>query len=120
MKSKYLKPRARIHKRIRRKVFGTNKKPRLSLHRSPVHMRAQLIDDMNGKTILFVSTTDSDFRKKQPYGGNIKAAELLGEILAQKAKVSGITSVVFDRGGFLYHGRVKSLAEAARKGGLKF
>ena len=119
MKEKSLK-RKRRHKRIRKHIYGTQTKPRLCVYRSLSNMQVQIVDDISEKTIISVSTSAKDFRKKHAYGGNVKAAALLGEILAQKAKNKGITKLVFDRGGFAYHGRVKALAEAARKGGLEF
>lgn len=119
MKAKLLK-RIRRHKRIRRKIFGTETCPRLCVYRGLANIRAQLIDDMTEKTLLSVSTYDKDFKKKPACGGNVKAAEALGEVLAERAKNKGIIKVVFDRAGFLYHGRVKALAESARKHGLKF
>lgn len=119
MKEKLLK-RIRRHKRIRRKIFGTKIRPRLCVYRGLANIRAQLIDDMTEKTLLSVSTYDKDFKKKPACGGNAKAAEALGELLAERAKKKGIIEVVFDRAGFLYHGRVKALAESARKHGLRF
>ncbi len=108
------------HNRIRRKVSGTDQIPRLSVHRSQLNLYTQLINDLAGKTMLAVSTRDKKFKAKMDKGGTVKAAELLGQILAEGAKPKGITRVVFDRGGYAYHGRVKSLAESARKHGLKF
>jgi len=108
------------HNRIRRKVSGTDQVPRLSVHRSQLNLYAQLINDLAGKTMLAVSTRDKKVKAKMDKGGTIKAAELLGQILAEQAKSKDITRVVFDRGGYAYHGRVKSLAESARKHGLEF
>jgi len=108
------------HNRIRRKVSGTDQVPRLSVHRSQLNLYAQLINDLAGKTMLAVSTRDKKVKAKMDKGGTIKAAELLGQILAEQAKAKDITRVVFDRGGYAYHGRVKSLAESARKHGLEF
>lgn len=108
------------HRRLRQKVHGTKELPRLSVHRSSLNLYIQLIDDINEVTLLSVSTRDDKFKKLMAKGGNIKAAELLGQVLAQEAKAKGITRVVFDRGGYLYHGRVKALAEACRKHGLEF
>lgn len=108
------------HNRIRRKVSGTDQVPRLSVHRSQLNLYAQLIDDLAGKTMLAASTRDKKVKVKIDKGGSIKAAQLLGQILAEQAKSKGITRVVFDRGGYAYHGRVKSLAESARKHGLEF
>lgn len=112
--------RKRRHKRIRKKIFGTEVRPRLCVFRGLANIQAQLIDDINEKTLLSVSTQDKEIKKITGYGGNSKAAEFLGRILAERAKKSGITSVVFDRAGFHYHGRIKALAESARKHGLKF
>ncbi|MFC1631183.1 50S ribosomal protein L18 [Candidatus Omnitrophota bacterium] len=119
MKEKQVK-RIRRHKRLRKKIFGTQQKPRLCIYKGLANTHAQLIDDLNEKTLLSVSTQDKDIKKTIGYGGNIKAARQLGEILAQRAKDKGISEVVFDRGGFLFHGRIKALAEAARKQSLKF
>ena len=117
-----LKKRAdlsRRHQRLRQKIAGNSARPRLSVRRSLKHMVAQFIDDQAGKTVLAVSTLGGDF-PKDTYGGNIKAAEALGKLAAEKAKAAGIAEVVFDRGGCKYHGRVKAFADAARKGGLVF
>jgi len=108
------------HKRIRKRVVGTSQRPRLCLHRSLNNIYAQIIDDTNGKVILGVSTLTKDLRSKLKYGGNIDAASELGEILASQAQQKGIQQVCFDRGGYLYHGRIKAFAEAARKNGLEF
>lgn len=108
------------HRRLRNKLSGTSERPRLCIHRSNANLSAQIIDDLSGKTLVAASTLEKDFQKKQKYGGNVKAATLLGEYLASKAKQKGITKVVFDRGGYLFHGRVKAVAESARKAGLEF
>ena len=108
------------HNRIRRKVSGTDQVPRLSVHRSQLNLYTQLINDLAGKTMLAASTRDKKVKALVDKGGSIKAAQLLGQILAEQAKSKGITRVVFDRGGYVYHGRVKSLAESARKHGLEF
>ena len=108
------------HNRVRRKVSGTDQVPRLSVHRSQLNLYTQLINDLAGKTMLAASTRDKKVKALVDKGGSIKAAELLGQILAEQAKSKGITRVVFDRGGYIYHGRVKSLAESARKHGLEF
>ncbi len=113
--------RTRRRKIIRKKIIGTIERPRLSVYRSLNNLYAQLIDDTNGKTIISVSTASPDLKEKlQKDAGNVKGAEALGTALAGICKKSGITKVVFDRSGYLYHGRVKALAEAARKGGLQF
>src|SRR5207253_4097073 len=104
------------HRRVRRSVRGSSTRPRLAVFRSLNHIYAQLIDDDAGRTLLAVDSRSKDFRQRQPSGGNIAAAKLIGESLAAKAKERGIQRVVFDRGGFKYHGRVKALADAARAG----
>ena len=111
------KQRLRRHKRIRAKISGTAARPRLDVFRSNANIYAQIIDDENGVTLLSASTLDKEFNG---YGGNREAAKAVGEMIAKKAAEKGITEVVFDRGGYVYHGRVQALAEAAREGGLKF
>jgi large subunit ribosomal protein L18 len=112
--------RLRRHKRIRKKIIGTPQRPRLVLRRSHKNLFAQLVDDLNGKTLVGMSSLSEGFRAKMKTGGNAKSASILGELMAQKAKEKGITKVVFDRGGYLYHGRIKAFAEEARKQGLEF
>ena len=112
-KQNRLKRRARV----RGKISGTAQRPRLSVFRSAKHIYAQIIDDTNGVTLCAASSMDKDF---EGFGGNKEAAKKVGAAIAKKAVEKGITEVVFDRGGYLYHGRVKELAEAAREGGLKF
>ncbi len=112
--------RIRRHHRVRKKVSGTVDHPRLAVHRSSLHLYAQLIDDVAGKTVLACSTRQPEFRQANAQGGNVEAAKRLGELVAKTAKAAGIRKVVFDRGGYLYHGRVKALAEAARAQGLEF
>ncbi len=109
----------RRHERSRQKISGTAARPRLAVFRSLRNISVQFVDDVAGNTLLSVSTQSADF-PKDTYGGNVKAAETLGELAAKMAKDKGIEAVVFDKGGRKYHGRVKALAEAARKGGLKF
>ena len=109
--------RQRIHKRIRRKVTGTTERPRLAVHYSNQHIYAQVIDDSSGKTLVSASTMDKSFEKAS---SNIESAQKVGKLLAERAKGSNISAVVFDRGGHLYHGKVKALADAAREGGLQF
>jgi large subunit ribosomal protein L18 len=109
--------RLRIHKRIRNKLARTEARPRLAVFRSVNHIYAQLIDDQQGHTVVAAATTEKDLRGK---GGNLEGAKLIGKTVAERAKDKGITKVVFDRGGYLYHGRVKALAEAARQAGLEF
>lgn len=110
--------REAVHGRIRRKVAGTPERPRLSVYRSLKHISAQLVDDANGVTIAAASTVEKPMRGS--VGGNIAAAKEVGRIIAERAREKGIEQVVFDRGGYIYHGRVKGLAEAAREAGLKF
>ena len=101
-------------------MTGTSQKPRLSIYRSLRNLNVQLVDDLQAKTIFSLSTLDKDIKSSHKTGGNIKAAATLGELLAKKAQEKNITEVVFDRGGYLYHGRIKAFADAARKAGLKF
>lgn len=108
--------RTAIHTRIRRKVRGSNQRPRLAIYRSLNHIYAQVIDDQNGQTLVSASTTEKDLRGSS--GGNLDAAKRVGKAIAERALAKGIESVVFDRGGYLYHGRVRALAEAARTAGL--
>ena len=115
--------RDRIKFRIRKRMTGTTQKPRLSVFRSEQHIYVQIFDDMNGQTIAAASTVDPKVKGKMPKGvagGNIKGAELIGTTIAERLKEKGITKVVFDRNGFLYHGRVRAVAEAARSAGLEF
>ncbi len=108
------------HLRIRQRVQGTAERPRLAVFRSLNHIYAQLIDDVTGRTLAAADSRSTDFRQRLKTGGNVAAAKIVGELMAQKAKASGITKVVFDRGGYQYHGRVKALAEAVRAAGLVF
>jgi|SRR5688572_27527573 large subunit ribosomal protein L18 len=110
--------RQRRKRRLRRKVAGTTDLPRLAVYRSLNHIYVQAIDDKTGKTLLSASTLE--LKEKAKKTGNRDAAKLVGELIAEKCKQKGIDAVVFDRGGYLYHGRVKALAEAARAAGLKF
>lgn len=112
--------RQRIHARVRRRIAGIAERPRLCVFRSLSHIYAQLIDDKLGHTIVSASTLDPGIRSKLDGKRKVEAAALVGELVANRALEHGITSVVFDRGGYKYHGRVKALAEAAREGGLKF
>ena len=109
--------RQRIHKRIRSRLAGTQERPRLAVFRSINHIYAQVIDDQQGHTLVAAASTEKDLKGK---GGNLDGAKLIGKTVAQRAKDKGITKVVFDRGGYLYHGRVKALADAAREAGLEF
>jgi len=108
------------HARVRKNMSGTPEKPRLCVFRSLKNIYAQIIDDTTGNTLVAASTLDKDIRGQVPYGGNKDAAKVVGEQLAKKALAKGIETVAFDRGGFLYHGRVKELADGAREAGLKF
>src|SRR5258708_40192169 len=105
---------------VRKGLFGTVERPRLSVYRSSKHIYAQVIDDMEGKTLAAASSTLGDVRGELKNGGNIAAAKRVGKAIAERAKAAGVTAVAFDRGGRMYHGRVKALADAAREGGLKF
>jgi len=113
-----LELRRRRHKRVRRKVEGTAERPRLAVFRSNKHISAQLIDDLTGRTLVSASTVEASLRETG--GGNIEAARAVGTLVASRAKDAGVTTVVFDRGGFAYHGRVAALADAARAQGLEF
>ncbi|WP_062196934.1 50S ribosomal protein L18 [Massilibacterium senegalense] len=110
--------RKKRHARVRGKLSGTAERPRLNVFRSNQHISVQVIDDENGVTLASASTLDKDLALQN--GGNIEAATKVGELVAKRAMEKGVESVVFDRGGYLYHGRVKALAEAAREAGLKF
>ncbi len=112
--------RQRRQKRIRKTVFGTSERPRLTVSRSLKHIYAQVIDDTVGRTIAEASTLSKELRDSLKKGGDKAAAEQVGTLLAQRASGHGVESVVFDRNGYRFHGRVKTLADAARKGGLKF
>jgi len=114
------KRRLRRKRHVRRKIVGTAERPRLSVFRSSKHIYAQLIDDLTGRTLAAASSNSPELRKELPYGGNVKAAQVVGKRLAEIAKERGITKAAFDRGPYRYHGRVKALAEAAREGGLQF
>ena len=114
------KARKRRHLRVRKKVYGNSESPRLNVYRSLKHIYAQLIDDQSGRTLISASTLDPSLQGQLKTAGNREAARMVGELLAKKALEKGIDQVVFDRGGFLYHGRIKALAEGARSGGLKF
>ena len=113
--------REKIHSRIRKKVTGTAARPRLNVYRSDNHIYVQLIDDAKQVTIVSASSLEQGKDgKKHIAGGNIAAAKQVGKLIAERAKEKGIEAVVFDRGGYLYHGRIKAVADAAREGGLKF
>jgi large subunit ribosomal protein L18 len=110
--------RVRRHARVRKQITGTATRPRLAVFRSARHISAQVIDDTTGRTVAAVSTVEADLRAGP--GGNVEAAQKVGGLIAERAKAAGVTKVVFDRGGFRYHGRVAALADAARKAGLEF
>jgi len=110
--------RIRRHRRVRKKIRGTPERPRLSVFRSARHVYAQVIDDVHGQTLATASTTESALRSGG--GGTVDAAKAVGKLVAERALAKGVKSVVFDRGRYLYHGRVKALADAAREGGLQF
>jgi large subunit ribosomal protein L18 len=112
--------RQKRHGRVRKRVSGTADKPRLNVFRSIGHIYAQVVDDSTGHTIVSASSVDKELKGKVPSGGNIEAAKLVGELVGKRALAKGISSVIFDRGGYQYHGRVAALADAARSAGLKF
>lgn len=112
--------RVKKHNRMRSKIQGTTQRPRLAVFRSEKHIYAQIIDDMTGTTLVAASTVEKDVKAALKATSNVEAATAVGTAIANKAKAKGIEEVVFDRGGFLYHGRVKALAEAAREAGLQF
>ncbi len=114
------KERLKKHLRIRKKVVGTTERPRLNVFRSLNHIYAQIIDDSNGSTLVSASTLDPSLKGKIANGGNKEAAKEVGKLIATKAIEKGIKQVVFDRGGYIYHGRIKELADAAREAGLDF
>lgn len=112
--------RVRKHVRVRKKISGTAECPRLAVFRSASHIYAQIIDDDKGVTLVAASTLDKAIKDKIAFGGNVEAAKEVGKLVAEKAIDAGITDVVFDRGGYMYHGRVQALADGAREAGLKF
>ncbi len=108
------------HYRLRRRLFGSDERPRLVVYRSVKHIYAQIISDAQSKTLVAASSIDTALKERLGHGGNIDAAKAVGELISKRAKEKGIDKVVFDRGGYLYHGRVAALAEAAREAGLQF
>ncbi|MYC80673.1 MAG: 50S ribosomal protein L18 [Acidobacteria bacterium] len=112
--------RKRIHVRVRKKIRGSGDRPRLNVFRSASHIYAQVIDDDQGRTLASASTVDKEIRERNRNGGNLAAARVVGSRIAERASRLGIRRVVYDRGGYLFHGRVKALADAAREGGLEF
>jgi large subunit ribosomal protein L18 len=112
--------RRRIHERVRARMEGTPERPRLSVYRSLGHIYAQVVDDRSGRTLASASSLDKETRKQIKGGGNVSAAKVVGKVIAERARAAKIEKVVFDRGGYKYHGRVKALADAAREAGLQF
>ena len=112
--------RQRIHLRVRTRVTGTPERPRLCVYRSNEHIYAQVVDDRSGRTLAAASSLDKESRKDLKSGSNVEAAKVIGKSIAERARAAGIELVVFDRGGYMYHGRVEALAAAAREAGLKF
>jgi len=112
--------RRRVHARVRTRVTGTPERPRLCVYRSLGHIYAQIIDDRSGRTLVSASSVDKESKKNLKGGGNIASAKAVGKFIADRAKAAGVAKVVFDRGGYKYHGRVKALADAAREAGLQF
>ena len=112
--------RERIHVRMRKRIVGSSDRPRLCVHRSSRHIRVQVVDDQSGRTLAAASSLDKDVRAIIKGGGNIAASKVVGKVIAERARNAGIDKVVFDRGGYQYHGRIQALAEAAREAGLKF
>lgn len=114
------KRQLRRRQHVRSKIIGNAERPRLTVYRSSKHIYAQLVDDLNGVTLAAASSNVADIREQLPYGGNIKAAQVVGKKLAEVAKSKGIAKAAFDRGHYRFHGRIKALADAAREGGLQF
>jgi large subunit ribosomal protein L18 len=111
--------RGHVHDRIRKKMQGTAERPRLNVYRSLNHIYVKVIDDLHGKTLVSASTAEGK-KEDRRTGGNVASAKAIGKTIAERAKAKGVTQVVFDRGGYIYHGRVKAVADAAREAGLKF
>ncbi len=120
IRNKRVASRMKRHTRIKMRMRGTQQRPRVVIKRSLDHIIAQVIDDASDKTLFSLSTMDKEVRGKVADGGNVKGAEIFGAFFAQKAKEKGITQIIFDRAGYLYHGRVKAFADSLRKGGLIF
>ena len=115
--------RTRLHQRLRKKLAGTGERPRLAVFRSQAHIYAQVIDDLSGQTLVSASTVEASVKgslDKKARGGNLAGAEVIGKVIAERSIEKGIKRVVFDRSGFLYHGRIRAVADAARKAGLDF
>ncbi|MTI94216.1 MAG: 50S ribosomal protein L18 [Firmicutes bacterium] len=115
-----INPRKKRHLRVRKRLFGTPERPRLNVFRSAKNIYAQIIDDTKGNTLVAASTLNPAVKADLEHGGNKDAARIVGRVIAERAKEAGISNVVFDRGGYLYHGRIKELADAAREAGLEF
>lgn len=120
MVTKKTQNRVQKHYRMRKNLVGTTERPRLSVFRSDKHIYAQIIDDTTAATLVSASTTEKEVREKVQYTDTVEAAKAVGELVARRAQEKGITTVIFDRGGFLYHGKVAALADAAREAGLQF
>jgi large subunit ribosomal protein L18 len=120
MKNKKELSRLKRHRSIKLRISGSSQRPRLVVHRSIRNLSAQILDDTQNKVLFCLSTLSKDIKQKLASAGNIKEAQVFGEIFAQKAKEKGISRIIFDRAGYLYHGRIKTFAEALRKGGLEF
>lgn len=118
-KTKHRRQLRRRH-HVRKKVRGTSERPRLTIFRSSKHIYAQIVDDLTGVTLTAAGTSGKEMKGQLPYGGNVKAAQAVGQLIAQRAKEKGINQVAFDRGHYRYHGRIKALADAAREAGLTF
>ncbi|MGA9039010.1 MAG: 50S ribosomal protein L18 [Terriglobales bacterium] len=112
--------RRHVHKRIRKKVQGTAERPRLNVYRSLNNIYVQVVDDLQGATLVSANSAEGGEKGQKRTGGNVAAAKEVGKVIAERAKAKGIKKVVFDRGGYIYHGRVKALADAAREAGLEF
>jgi large subunit ribosomal protein L18 len=112
--------RRHVHERIRKKILGTAARPRLNVYRSLNHIYVQVVDDLNGATLVAANSAEGGKKGEKRTGGNVASAKAVGKVIAERAKAKGITKVVFDRGGYIYHGRVKALADAARESGLQF
>ncbi|MGA2920146.1 MAG: 50S ribosomal protein L18 [Candidatus Sulfotelmatobacter sp.] len=112
--------RGHVHERIRKKMQGTAERPRLNVYRSLNHIYVQVIDDLHGTTVVSASSAEGKKKEDRRTGGNVAAAKNVGKMIAERAKAKGVSKVVFDRGGYIYHGRVKALADAAREAGLQF
>lgn len=116
----HIRGKERRHLHLRKRIIGTSQRPRLSVHRSIKNLTAQLVDDLKGHTLFLLSTQDKSVKDKVASGGNVKGAGIFGEQFAEEAVKKGFSKIVFDRGGYLYHGRIKVFAEACRKKGLVF